>query len=542
MLFRIKRTAFLSCALLTFAIPFSGIAKDLFLFGSQLQLCSSDLPENCIAAQFPSNAKTQANYELSTAAISTFKRSLAFQHLPETTQHTLAQLLESAVERFESDASNRLTTQQFITRLLDTLPNEQRLALSQYLDKTPHEKIVASLSLTENIYSSLLLDRFTMSVRQLSQAPTPKIGIISLGSDTPYLNTHRFKQIFTQSGFEPIWLPFSSHLAQSINSKHCDQIDDQRQQHHLFDINRHFSQSAIEEHKFCEAPQLFNQTINQLDGLIFLEGEQSQIARLLANPHSPFYSAFGEMKERYNQQKLVVAAEGTSVIAMVGGDQNAIPVPMIRGGNDLSGFKYGPIPTLDEQTSSKERVAYRVNGGLGLVDLGPIDVYFSQNEHLGRLALTSAITRQQYAMGIDSDTGLIISSDTDKRIQILGKAGIYFLNFNESITQLKNAFSQVVFQLNYLLHGDLATWSNSEKRWRFKFNSNRLKTQQIIPWRGYLRHRLNLSCNKTKPTTFSYGGLNYLFAPDQHTQFNSKNESSLCSYLDLKIGIENEQY
>jgi cyanophycinase-like exopeptidase len=525
------------CCFLIF--PWLSIGSELILIGNPLSLCTNLQPQHCVSNGLSQNENPALVYQFSDNAIDLLLNSYAIKTLSPPIQIQLAKVLEKAASDYSGKNTTDADMNRFFMQLLSLLPPLQQRAAKAYLQvhNQPSEQVI--LSLNKNLYTDVFLKKYINTLTSHTSDDTPTVGIITAGASMPYKMAEQYRQLFHQLGVNGIWFPVNEVINKGMMDNKCNHLDEFRQSSGHFNIPLLYPSLVKQEHQRCLKPKGLTSLLESLDGLYFVNGNPLALAQILTSSSSKLSLVGDEIQRLFHQNKLIVAAEGDSVLGITGNNSVAKPIPMMINGKGLDGFNNALKPTNVLSSHTNNTFSYHPQGGLPLFNIGPIDIAFSEKDRLPRLAILAAKLGQTYGIGIDENTALYVSGDQNKTVTVLGSGGATLLDFTNGTLQSTATTTQLITSVSYLLHGDKINWRSQTGKveiTRHNVATGKLNQSNQL---GFLRYRHNLHCYKKTPLRYPHAGLNYLWFPDENTQYFISNQNNHCGFINLTLGLKN---
>jgi cyanophycinase len=133
---------------------------------------------------------------------------------------------------------------------------------------------------------------------------------------------------------------------------------------------------------------------------------------------------------------------------------------MVTGGESWDALRYGP--TTDQDPPGRYDLTYLPRGGFGLFVSGLIDTHFGARGRQGRIVRLAAAVGATRAYGIDENTALVVTGDSQR---VLGSGGVHVLDLRAAVTGTRNGYWSIGnVRWTYLTRGDTyrpSSWTMS---------------------------------------------------------------------------------
>ncbi len=316
------------------------------------------------------------------------------------------------------------------------------------------------------------IDLFKQIITQaklIKQTAKPNVLIITAGDRDPFKNVDALVDVFEQLGAKAQWLPISVALSAAMSHKNgCNNLDYYRNS-----VGNNFSREKIYpdltkfQGQLCDQPQKMSQAIMRADAVLFTGKQPRLIKQSLFDHHQTNGRLLTLIKQQMVSNKLFVASIGPATLAMTGGvDTQGQAIAMITNGTSDMAFRHGTTTKAKEcaitsQCLASSYVEYDEKGGLGLFNLGVIDIGTSSRSNFGRLTKVAYDSHNNYGIGLDPLSGLLIkASDKDIQFKVVGLDGVTILS-HQKTKSFNNAMDLTDIEMSYLTPQDTGVFSNN---------------------------------------------------------------------------------
>ncbi|ATC93795.1 secreted protein [Pseudoalteromonas tunicata] len=500
----------------------TGVAQEqasLFLFGQELEVCSSENTQFCakskITKGFDESAKLGPIYAITDEAISRLS-DINWTEQPELKAQTIALLKAIKPEINDKQLSERdfvriLRRSSFSygdeifkgrdvwsglfefekNNLFDLLEQKQSNRSAKRL------KTEVDLASTENETAMLAYQAFYQQAKQVAGSKRkPRVAFVTGGNRDPYQKVDYYYELFNQLGFEAIWLPLDAAMQTVMSVKDydnnaCDSLS-QLQVQKLASFRRDILYPDLfnQQLTLCKKKEGLINELKRADAIYIADGSP------LLTSHA-FYTPTGEpsvellkIKEMLANNQLIVGVEGQTVNMLA--SQNVIlsgegvqtfvePTTAIFNASEACNLGVDCISLEAERT-----LTYLNQGILDLFPYGILDNQITSLARETRLLKTAYATKTRFAFGLEKQTAVSIAIEHSEKgdslnLEVIGRGGIWVFDTKNGNLQTGSMASDE-FVSHYFTHQD-----------KFMFRNNAV-SHDIASWK--VATRLN-SANPT---------------------------------------------
>ncbi len=189
-----------------------------------------------------------------------------------------------------------------------------------------------------------------------------------------------------------------------------------------------------------------------MTGFVIGGGDQTRLITTLQRSDGTDSPVLAAVRARHAAGAVVL---GTSAGAAVMNGPN-----MVTGGESWDALRYGP--TTDQDPPGRYDLTYLPRGGFNLFTDGLVDTHFGARGRQGRIVRLAAAVGATRAYGIDENTALVVTGDTQK---VLGTGGVHVLDLRNAVTGTRNGYWSIDdVRWTYLTRGDTyrpSSWTMS---------------------------------------------------------------------------------
>lgn len=544
---------------------------DLLLAGGSLPVCSSFTPKNCSTELFSSEQLNSILYQFDRNSIVRFQQSEFYKNLSEQHKENINSLVLTIHEEKQtsliskSSISNILKSSDFKDVFLE-LPDPLYFALFDFfearqLTKAQTRKVEAvNLTHSKNENSKKIFKRFYLQAKQNAVKKgkrSPTILVATASSRDPFESADFYSEVFNQFDAETKWLPLDMSLLHAIEFSKCDQLEQVRQQHLLFDRERIYPNRTKQQTQLCKNPKLILEQVKNADGIFFNGGDQTRTRAALIDSHDKPSPWLKLIAEQMKSHQLIVAGTSAGTAVQAGGEVNGKNIVMVSNGAPETSLQRGAFAALPPSARCSETgscpnqnlqsgdLTYLNTGGTGLFDIGLLDTHFSERDREVRLAVLAFTTKAPLGFGVDETTALAVSfaSSNLVNMSVIGENGVFIANTNLEKGMIKSGQNNYVSGVShYLTEGDKANFARDIGQLNVLLNSDsknlekRYKANFKYQGYGEWRHQVSLKCGSREQ--ISWTAFNTIFATkaSNETQFKLNNKRQ-CSYAGLPFVI-----
>lgn len=430
------------------------------LIGGGLKICSSFSPHHCTRKTRFAETALDGVYRQSTQARLAATIAGWQQHFATP----MPAGLQSLLERFERRHSGRIYQHQEFRRKLREVRNADQvmgkqvladLTDEQYSFLLDHYQLARIDEQGRRVAEQVMLDHSDPHSQQLvntfiklAQATAHSKGkskatvLVSTASASDVFDAVGFyTQLFESDHVDVHWLPLEAAL-QAVwhEQQSCARLPSYRaRMSRVYDRQRVYPNLSAYQMQFCLQPDLFRQLITQADGLFFNGGDQSLTLQSLAHVDAKgtHPSALNRLiSQQFRAGQLLVGGSSAGTAVFGGGQAGEHQRPMISNGASLHGFIHGAEARLNpppvcggELGCDSDRLTYLSSGGFDWLNVAVFDTHFTERDRPFRLARLLADTANPLGIGVDENTGLLLTLGHDNvRAEALGQGGVWMLS------------------------------------------------------------------------------------------------------------------
>ena len=429
------------------------------LMGGGLKICSSFSPQHCIRKTRFSETALDGVYQQSSQA----RLAASIAAWQQQFTAPMPARLQSLLERFERRHSGRIYLRSEFRRLLSDVRNDEQVAGKQVLAELTddqyyflldHYQLARIDEQGKRVEEQVMLDNsdphsqhLVNKFLEMAQATARSKGkvkatvLVSTASASDVFDAVGFyTQLFQTDHVDVHWLPLEAAL-QAVWHKQqsCARLPSNRaRMSQVYDRQRVYPNLSAYQMQFCLQPDLFRQLIIQADGLFFNGGDQSLTLQSLAHVDAKgtHPSALNRLiSQQFRSGRLVLGGSSAGTAVFGSGQVGDHPRPMISNGASLHGFIHGAVARLKppavcggELGCDSDQLTYLSSGGFNWLDVAVFDTHFSERDRAFRLARLLADTANPLGIGVDENTGLLLTLEQDKvHVEALGEGGVWLL-------------------------------------------------------------------------------------------------------------------
>lgn len=286
------------------------------------------------------------------------------------------------------------------------------------------QRIKEQVNLSDKSFSKsrALFERIVEQAKLVNSNDKPNIVFVTSGDRDSFKNVDSFNSIFSQLGANASWLPLDAGLATLLSEKaSCSQLE-----HYRNKVNNNYARERIYpdlvkfQLKFCKKSSRIIEALNHADAVVFTGQSPVLMRQSLVNQLGRPTKVLTTLSKKMRANKLFITSIGGVTLAMSGGrdNQNNRVAMMINGTSEMA-FQSG-TDTYNNCTDytlcshqENRQVNYDQRGGIGLFDIGVIDTQVSINSNFGRLAKVTFDNRNQFGIGLDELTALLVNAGSE---------------------------------------------------------------------------------------------------------------------------------
>lgn len=578
-LIKLKRLSWL--VILTFFLSEKGFTSepqglnetkiDLLLAGGTLPICSSFSPKNCLSESFSPEDLSQLLYRFEQKSINRFQDSEFYSKLSEPKK----QNINSLISTIYRNRNNELLSKRQISDMLRSskyrseflaLPDSLYFAMHDFFEvrqlnqqgSRKAEKV--NFADSSNANSKKIFQTFYQQALTRAKEKgksQPDLLVITASSRDPFESADFYLGVFAKFNANTQWLPLDASLQLAIETSSCEQLEQIRQQHQLFDRARIYPRRAERQKTLCQNPANLLKQIEQADGIFFNGGDQSRTLAALTNSQQQNTKLLTLIKQQVKKRLLIVAGTSAGTAVQGGGENLGRNVAMISNGDPEFALRRGafasqpPSARCSEAGSCAEQkrqagdLTYLNRGGTGLFNIGVIDTHFSERDREIRLAVLAFENKNRFGFGVDETTALAVSYESQQtaRMKVIGENGVFVIDTIKGKASINAGENNFVSGISYYLNeGDELTYHSGKQKLNIDFSP---LSEQLIDTtpakykankRGEWRAQVSQKCGSKK--TIKWENFELLFAvkaaKDSTFALNSKQQ---CSYAQLPFVV-----
>ena len=544
---------------------------DLLLAGGSLPVCSSFTPKNCSTELFSSEQLSSILYQFDRNSIVRFQQSEFYKNLSK--QHK--ENINSLVLTIHEEIQTSLTSKSSISKLLKNsdfkdvfieLPDSLYFALFDFFEvrqlTAAQTRKIETVNFTQskNENSKKIFKRFYQQAKQNAAKKgktSPTIIVTTASSRDPFESADFYSGVFNQFDAETQWLPLDMSLLHAIEFSKCDQLEQVRQLHLLFDRERIYPNRTKQQKQLCKNPTLILEQVKSADGIFFNGGDQTRTRAALIDSQGNPTPWLNLIAEQMKSHQLIVAGTSAGTAVQAGGEVDGKNIVMVSNGAPEVSLQRGAFaahppsarcsetgscPTQDLQPGD---LTYLNTGGTGLFDIGLLDTHFSERDREVRLAVLGFTTNTSLGFGVDETTALAVSFTSPNLVNmsVIGENGVFIADTSLKQGLIKSGQSNYVAGIShYLTEGDNATFARDKGELKVLLNTDsktlekRYKANFKYQGYGEWRHHVSLKCGSRQQISWTAFSTSFATKASNETQFKLNNKRQ-CSYADLPFVI-----
>lgn len=459
-------------------------AYDLMMTGSELQFCRSTHLTQCnpeSVSKFSKDiARQSAIYKLSMERIE--------RAMNADLWHSSRQVMRYELNIFLTEFAKKVGTklmryEQLINRwktmtithgknnysghyLFLRLSDNERHMIFDFLEETQADSFGRALpeqvNLADDKYPNSLAQAklIVEQARLVNGNQKPNLLLVTAGFRDTFKNIDAYQAFFSELNTNTQWLPTDKALnTLQVDGVSCSKLSSYREKF-LNSYQRRiiYKEKVAQLEQACRNPKQVKQMIEQADGIIFVGDSPKLLRESFVIYNKVISEPLRIIKQQMDKKKLFVAALGSVSRAMAGRTPEQ---PIIISGSSENAMRFGAKPegktvSYCEGTQvCKPKETIYSQGGIGLFDFSPIDTHFSKQGHFVRLANAALATKQQFALGLDHDTALLVANKKQKlTLRVSGLSGVTLLQHKPQEGDVKNNELNN-FQISYFTPGDV---------------------------------------------------------------------------------------
>lgn len=415
------------------------------------------------------------------------------------------------------------------------------------------------LEQTQNRHSVDIYQAFYQRANTISETKNkskPLLLSITASSRDPFESADFYSGVLASFPAEVNWLPLDMNLQYAMEQQKCDELEQIRNQHQLYNRAAIYPKRVALQKELCEQPERLWQLLSQADGIFFNGGDQSRTIAALTDLKGQASHALTIIKQQVNKKQLVIAGTSAGTAVQAGGKFNAQNVVMLSNGDPSLALKRGafaseaPSARCSESGTCAETqlqpgdLTYRRSGGTGLFSLGLLDTHFSERDREVRLNVFAHATNTRFAFGVDEATALTVNHLPNGQVAmgVIGESGVYFTDtegFESSIA--RDSDDNFVSGLAYFVHqGDTVLYDGDGISVAFSERSEALKSfsraSDAMKRYGQWRASVAKYCGSAKEIRWHQFDNLFVLKASTETKF-AKNDRRQCSYSALPYVI-----
>lgn len=503
---------------------------NLFLFGQELEVCSSDMDRYCSPAKkqtgFDESAKLGPIFQVTDEAITRLS-DFNWTEQPELRAQVIA-MLQSLKPQIEA---SQLSEREFVrlirrstfthqdktikgrdvwsglfeferNNLFDLLEQKQATRAGKRL------KTQVDLMATDNESALLAYQAFYERADQVAgKKRKPRVALLTGVSRDPYQKVDYYTGLFEQLGFEVIWLPLDGAMQTALSVKEydaeaCSKLAQfQIQKLGSFRRNVLYPDLFKLQEAACRKDESILDSIKRADAIYIADGSNLLASHALNKPTGEPSPELLKIKEMLGNKQLIIAVEGQSINSLASrntilsgeGAQVMIePSNVYLSANEVCNLGVDCI-----STEAERELNYLSEGVLGLFPYGLIDTQLSSLARQTRLLKVAYDTQTQMSFGLDRKTALAISiEESDKgdsvTFDVIGSGGFWIFDIQDG--KLSSNMATGEYISHYFTHQDKVVYRNASV------------APDFAPWK--IATRLN-SSNPTVTSSQPFGRYNY---------------------------------
>lgn len=470
----------------------NAIEYDLILAGGGLTTCSSFSPKNCQKKYFSNDDLQQILYQFTDARLEIFNQSQFYRNLSAPEKLNINSLLSELHANTKQRPVNKNKLKKAIKddqlyRLYQALPDSQFYALHDFFEvrQTSHKgerkREVAQLQNNKNPWSRAIFETFFEQAKIKANKKgksRPRLIAITASARDPFESADFYQSVFNHFDADVHWLPIDKSLQAALDAKShspnaCQQLEQHRQNNHLFDRARIYPNRTTEQFHLCQSPQLATQLLADADGIFFNGGDQSKTIAALTDFEGKPNQFLQIIKQAVDNKQVVVAGTSAGTAVQAGGYFNNVATVMLTNGAPEYALTYrasgeqAPSARCSESSTCQganrpsNALSYRAGGGTGLFSLGLLDTHFSERDREVRLAAFAHQSQTRFAFGVDEATALLVANRSDKTVHmsVVGENGVFILDRIEAHANFTNTGKNYVTGISHFINaGDNASY------------------------------------------------------------------------------------
>ncbi|WP_105200773.1 MULTISPECIES: hypothetical protein [unclassified Pseudoalteromonas] len=298
----------------------------------------------------------------------------------------------------------------------------------------------------------------------------PRIAFVTGGSRDPYRDVEYYQTLFEQLGFEAHWLAIDGAM-QALNntndSAQCANLAEY-QVSRLASFRRDvlYPQLYQKQQKLCRDPEQLYDLLRRSDALFIADSSPLLLYHAFYKNANQPSELLKKIQEMTAKGQLLVAAQGESVNAMVGGSNNATILsgegvqvlteqPIIYG----NGFEACRLGVDCISVTNNRELSYLQSGVLDLFPWGTLDTQVARHGKQPRLIKAGVQNSSSMIFGLDSNSYAtverVVDGDTDDiEVQVFGEGGLWLGDLRQSQDSMSGAMQYGPFDSYFLTHED----------------------------------------------------------------------------------------
>ncbi|WP_105258562.1 hypothetical protein [Pseudoalteromonas sp. T1lg88] len=298
----------------------------------------------------------------------------------------------------------------------------------------------------------------------------PRIAFVTGGSRDPYRDVEYYQTLFEQLGFEAHWLAIDGAM-QALNntndSAQCANLAEY-QVSRLASFRRDvlYPQLYQKQQKLCRDPEQLYDLLRRSDALFIADSSPLLLYHAFYKNANQPSELLKKIQEMTAKGQLLVAAQGESVNAMVGGSNNVTILsgegvqvlteqPIIYG----NGFEACRLGVDCISVTNNRELSYLQSGVLDLFPWGTLDTQVARHGKQPRLIKAGVQNSSSMIFGLDSNSYVtverVVDGDTDDiEVQVFGEGGLWLGDLRQSQDSMSGAMQYGPFDSYFLTHED----------------------------------------------------------------------------------------
>ncbi|MEM0516621.1 hypothetical protein WCN91_14550 [Pseudoalteromonas sp. YIC-827] len=298
----------------------------------------------------------------------------------------------------------------------------------------------------------------------------PRIAYVTGGSRDPYRDVEYYQALFEQLGFEAHWLAIDGAmqaLSQTNDPAKCANLAEY-QVSRLASFRRDilYPQLYQRQQKLCQNPEQLYELLRRSDALFIADSSPLLLYHAFYQNANQPSELLKKIQEMTAKGQLLVAAQGESVNALVGGSQNATILsgegvqvlteePIIYG-NAFEACRLGVDCIL---VTNNRKLSYLQSGVLDLFPWGTLDTQVARHGKQPRLIKAGVQSSSSMIFGLDSNSyasveRIVGEEKDDIEVQVFGEGGLWLGDLRQSQDSMSGAMQFGPFDSYFLTHED----------------------------------------------------------------------------------------